>query len=142
MKRSRWSALALSFGLSLGLAGCPESDDYELPGDTEGLEREREGPDERPEGLYGDEGPIQGEGTGTGAETGVGVDTQPPAEGPAPGEGMREEPDDGTGIRPVPNEAADPAYRDQGQTGGAETPRPQQTQQDQTYPGQYPGRGE
>lgn len=130
--RRSWSALALTLGLSLGLlglVGCPEGDEHELPGDaleSEPREREREGPEERREGLHGDEAPVYGEG----------MDTQPPEEGQAPGEGMREEPDDGPGMRPVPNESGDPLYRDRGETGGGETPHPQQTQRDQIHPGQ------
>lgn len=146
MKPIRWSALTLTLGLSLGLVGCPEGDEYDLPGGTyesEPLERDREGPGERREGLYGDEGPVLGdEGPARGEDPnrldpdgdGVGGGRPPGGMAPpdAPEEGVHEE----AGIPPVSNESANPMYRDQGETGGGETPHPQQTQRDQIHPGQ------
>ena len=108
------SALALVFGASLGLVGCPEGDDYDLdvPGRDGGVERERELPSER---LDEDESPPPGS-----------VD-----DAPAPGDPFHRDP--GQTGPPAPG---DPFHRDPGQTDGLEHGRPAPPQRDQTQPGQ------
>ncbi len=130
MKPIRWSALALALSTSLWLAGCPQEDDYDFPGEGE---QERERIEEPRDGGYQDEPrgaeelDPDGDGVGGGRPPGG---TPPPDTPPAGGV------DEESGIPPVPNETGDPLYRDRGATGGGETPTPQQPQRDQIQPGQ------